>query len=349
MSRQVERSLQDAHEDDSLEQATAWFLRMRRENAQVEDLLQFQSWLEQDPSHSSAYRKVSASWSEVGAHASAPEFVVARRDALEDARRASLQRWSSSWTGRRKLALAAALAGIAFTIGLALWIALAYPAAVYETALGERRTLTLEDGSVVTLDARSRIKVKYSDEARLVALEQGQARFEVAKDSTRPFRVHAGSQTVQALGTQFNVELVADTVLVTLIEGHVAVTEERTGVLPAVLTPNSKPAPIEMRAGQQLVAQKTKPAKIRSNVDVTRTTSWQTGKLFFDNEPLCSAAARMNRYARQEIEVDASVSQVGISGVFNAGDTAAFTEAVTTYFPVKVERLNETSIQLTAR
>jgi len=90
-------------------------------------------------------------------------------------------------------------------IGGWVWWSRAH-AGVYSTGVGERRTLTLADGSVVTLDARSRIQVKYRDRERLIDLDQGQARFDVAKDPARPFRVSAaGRETVLAFGTQFNV------------------------------------------------------------------------------------------------------------------------------------------------
>jgi transmembrane sensor len=331
----------DAPHQDRLAQAADWFVRLRAEEVCAEDLSSFSQWLEQDRDNAAAYQRVTAGWSQLDACASAPEIVVARRDALESARRASAQRWNPSASRSRWFARAAVIVGMAVALGVALQSGFAQRGSVHETGLGERRILTLSDGSTVTLDARSRMRVTYSDRGRSIALEAGQARFDVAKDPVRPFVVHAGRQTVQALGTQFTVDLMADTVMVTLIEGQVAVTGARGTA--------SSPEPVKMLPGEQLVARGAAAPQLRSNVDVARATSWQAGKLFFDDEPLESAAARMNRYALEPIEIDPSAGDVSVSGIFNAGDVHAFTEAVTTYFPVRIEPSDGPGIRLTAR
>jgi transmembrane sensor len=324
---------------DRLATATGWFMRLRADDAVAEDLVSFQRWLEEDPANARAYAKVSESWSTVGDYAAAPEVMLGRRDALEDARQAARGRWQPGKPRWLKYALAAAGVGVAVAAGIILWIQT--QAGVYSTGVGERRALTLADGSVVTLDARSRIRVKYRETERLIALEQGQARFDVARDVVRPFRVKAGSETVVALGTQFNVELVARSVLVTMIEGRVA-------VLPDQPAHDFEPQ-IDLTAGEALHVRQDGKAIRLPRVDVERVTAWQNGKMFFDNEPLASAAERINRYATEQIEVDPSAAQVGISGVFNAGDARAFVEAVTAYFPVKAEEAHGKAIRLVSR
>jgi transmembrane sensor len=341
-------SLSDSS-SERLSKATDWFMRLRSEDADVDDLAQFQRRLEEDADNARAYREVCASWTAIGEHASAPEIMTGRRDALEDARQGARERWRpktlffllsrvrAKESGR--FAWAASIAGIAFALVTALWLQTRPD--VYSTGVGERRTLTMADGSVVTLDARTRIHVKYRDKERLIALEQGQARFDVAKDPSRPFRVKASNETVVALGTQFNVEIVDQNVLVTMIEGHVAIVPDTR--------PPATVARIELTAGEALHVRQDGKAIRLSKVNVERVTAWQSGKMFFDNEPLASAAERINRYAREQIRVDPSAAQVGISGVFNAGDANAFIEAVTSYFPVKAARSNGSTLLLSAR
>src|SRR3546814_3966246 len=77
---------------------------------------------------------------------------------------------------------------------------------LYRTVLGERRVVTLADGSTVSLDAASEVRVAYSERARELALVRGQARFDVAHDPRRPFAVQARDQRVVATGTAFNVD-----------------------------------------------------------------------------------------------------------------------------------------------
>lgn len=360
-------NLPDTAADDRLEKAVEWFLRVRSEGAHPEDLSELQRWMEGDPHNAQAYQQVTATWNTLDAHASAPEIVVGRRDALEDSRRAARRRWSAKAASRLGWAIAASglIAVMTASIG---WF-VAQRGDVYATDLGERRTVTLVDGSVLTLDARSRVRVRYTEAGRKVTLEEGQARFAVAKDLLRPFRVQAGDQTVVALGTQFDVELVAGAVLVTLIEGHIAV----AGVDPQSMlqagggnVEDSARAPsehgavkphrvrheaggtVELTAGEALRVRHDGRAVLVAKVDLDRATAWQSGRLFFDNEPLASAAERVNRYARRAIVVDPSVAQVGISGVFNAGDADAFVDAVTAYFPVHVEGSDKSEVRLTA-
>jgi len=353
--------------EDRLAEATGWFMRMRSDDAREEDLARLKEWLEQHPENPVAYGRVSATWSAVGEFASSPEVIVGRRDALEHARRATLRRWSKRMRLQPLYGIAAAAACALLALAL-LWQNGSWRGEVYETGVGERRVLTLKDGSVIHMDARSHLRVNFAEEARSIELDAGQASFEVARNPARPFRVRAGGHTVVALGTAFNVEVVRDTLLVTLLEGRVAVVpatdsdagraHDETPGRAAAADANSVGAAglaaadaeiIELVAGQQLVAAGRAPAEIKSNVDLARATAWQSGKLFFDDEPLVNAAARMNRYARVQVEVDSSVGDISISGVFKAGDTGAFTDAVTTYFPVRVESTGSSTILLTAK
>lgn len=337
------------------QQAVEWFLRVRSDDTRGEDLPLLQRWMEADPQNALAYQQVSATWNTVGLYASAPEIVKGRLDALEDSHNAS--RKGSSLEniaparfgrvlhagGRRGWAVAACAAVL---LVAATWGFIWPRSVVYTTDLGEERTLVLPDHSMVTLDAHSRARVRFTDQERVVSLEQGQARFMIAKDPLRPFRVHVRGQTVVALGTQFDIELVSHTVLVTLIEGHVAV----AGV-PSETGPGKSPKATtrELVAGEALHVGDDGHAVLLAHVDLARATAWETGQIFFDNEPLCSAVERVNRYSRKQIEVDESVGGVSVSGVFHAGDTNAFIEAVTAYFPVDVDRRTDSTIHLTLR
>jgi len=348
--------------DDRQEQAVAWFLRVRSEAACLEDLPDLRRWVESDARNALAYQQVAAAWDTVGTYASAAPIVAARREALQDSEirphRHSPRRW----------ALAACAASVC--IAAMLWWLTAPHSTLYSTDVGEQRTLHLPDGSVIALDARSTARVRYTEKERLVTLERGQARFNVAKDASRPFRVHARGQTVTALGTQFDVELVSHTVLVTLIEGHVAVAGVRANSWPQ---PEKEPANappamnqdkqfsalahleerpggriVELTPGQALHVHDDGHADFLAHVNLAHATGWQTGKMFFDNEPLVNVVERMDRYTLRQVHVDPSVADINVSGIFSAGDTAAFIDAVTAYFPIEAVRSDD-SIYLTHR
>src|SRR6202035_2168216 len=100
----------------------------------------------------------------------------------------------------------------------------------YETATGERLAFTLNDGSQVTLDTQSELKVSFSSAERSVRLTRGQAFFEVAKDAKRPFVVEVNNRRFVAVGTAFDVRVDGDQVRVTMVEGTVRVEGERRGL-----------------------------------------------------------------------------------------------------------------------
>jgi transmembrane sensor len=77
---------------------------------------------------------------------------------------------------------------------------------IYASDLGKREQITLSDGSIVTLNSASMIKVSYRRDHRLVNLLKGEAQFDVESDPTRPFTVTVGTQSFTALGTIFNVQ-----------------------------------------------------------------------------------------------------------------------------------------------
>src|SRR5205807_1325966 len=94
---------------------------------------------------------------------------------------------------------------------------------VYATAIGEQRSVVLKDGSMIQLNSRSRVEVRYTDHDRKIALKEGQALFTVARDTQRPFLVSAGDTAVRAVGTQFDVNRLETEIVVTVLEGKVAV------------------------------------------------------------------------------------------------------------------------------
>ncbi|WP_198526918.1 FecR domain-containing protein, partial [Sphingomonas sp. Ant20] len=94
---------------------------------------------------------------------------------------------------------------------------------VYRTATRQRLMVTLSDGSRLTLDTDTRVRMAYTRTERRLVLERGQALFEVAKHQTRPFVVTAGAQAVTAHGTAFDVRLETSAVRVALLEGLVSV------------------------------------------------------------------------------------------------------------------------------
>ena len=290
----------------------------------------FEAWLAADPANPAAWDHVQVGWIAVGEQSNSPDLLQLRRDALRRAQRAGRSRWVPS----RRIAVMASCLLVLLVAGLggaASWRSVFPPS--YETASGERRTITLDDGSRVSLDASSRLEVRYTKQQRKLVLLAGQARFDVAHNPLRPFLVEVRDRTVIATGTAFNIDLLGPTEVVTLIEGRVVITASQGASRPLAAFRRPPPTDITLTPGQQAVFKPMARATL-ADVDLKRIGAWEAGMLDFDNEPLGSVAARINRYTDQHIVVSPTAAAMRISGVFKTGDTATFVDAVSHYLPV---------------
>lgn len=315
-----------------LAEASAWRVRLSEHDLPTSE--EFESWLSADPGNEAAWDHVQRTWENVAGRASTPELLQIRSDALDRARQRARARARWERPGLRG-ALAACLALFLLT-GLAgggLWWH--WQPTVYDTAMGERRVITLADGSTASLDSATELKVKYSEGARNLELVSGQARFDVAHEPDRPFIVQARDKRIVAIGTAFNVDLLGPKVFVTLIEGRVAVMDRTEKTAPLVAFRERHGDATYLSPGQQLVVAPN--ATVVKRVDLDKTRAWETGMLVFDNEPLASVAERVGRYSSEPIVVSPAAAQLKISGVFKAGDEATFVDVLTRYLPVKAE------------
>lgn len=220
----------------------------------------------------------------------------------------------------------------------------------YATAVGERSTTNLEDGTVAILNTNTRLQVEYSAQERKVLLLQGQALFDVEKEPDRPFVVVAGEQRITAIGTVFDVRLYGQDVQVTLVEGVVEVMADAP--LGTNLNgPSTQPTAVRLTAGQQLlttVLASTNVPKV-AETDVEHATIWREGRAFFEDAPLAEVVAEMNRYSTTEIVLDrTALGMQGINGMFRTGQQANFAEALETYYPLRAERVSKNRILLKA-
>ncbi|MBO9707964.1 MAG: FecR domain-containing protein [Caulobacter sp.] len=316
------------------ETAAGW--AARRLGGGMSDEAGFERWLEADPHHAEAYGRAEAIWRLMGEGAGTDDLLAARRDALARAR-AGRGRPGGVRLDRRLVA-AGLVAAVAAPVG-GLWWSRHREGQdqLIQTALGEQRILTLSDGSRVTLDALSVMRVRYTASSRAIDLVAGRAYFEVAKDATRPLRVSAGPRTVTAVGTAFSVRREPRETTVVLTEGKVAVSNHESATTLAVLRPGQSMVLVDgMRAGPPQA------------IDLDGALAWRRGQVVFDNVSLADAAAEMNRYSTLQVVVaDARLRSLRISGTFNTGESRAFVEAMQSYFPIRV-RSTATTVELHA-
>ncbi|HEX6866686.1 MAG TPA: FecR domain-containing protein, partial [Caulobacteraceae bacterium] len=321
-------------------QAADWLSLARSGQMSEAEAAALQSWLA-DPAHVDAYRSMQETWRIFGELEDDPAVMEVREWALRRHNHAVRFRFAAG------IAAAATLAG-----GWAGWWAMSpaplpeavvaaatvSPEQAFSTGVGESKTVTLFDGSTVTLDTNSALTAAEVGGIRLIDLKQGQAFFKVAHDKTRPFKVLAAGKTVTATGTQFSVRVDPATYQVTLVEGSVTVEAPRSRFIPgkaADLKPGFTLKSEEAGAGWQV-----------ARVDVSAATSWRSGRLTFDDRPLADAAAEMNRYSKRKVVVDPAVAATQIVGVFPAGDVEAFAKAAEATHIAAITYSDENRIEL---
>ncbi len=313
------------------EKAAFWDSRLRSPLCTDTDRAEYRAWREADPANAAAFDGLQDGIGALhDAFESDAELRALRDRALEQ--RPGLSRWKvAAGVGAVALALGAAAAFLPLGPAPASGLQVASGAGSYfQTGVGERSTVTLADGSKVTLNTRSRVEVSYAPGRRDVKLVSGQALFEVAKDASRPFVVTAGPRRVTALGTAFDVRLDGAKVQVTMVEGRVAVEPTRPTVLQKLA------AERELVAGQRLVAALDDFGGAVTRADADAATSWREGKVVFADTPLTEAVAEMNRYSATPILIgDPSLARYTVNGMFLTGQPSSFVGAVTAYFPIE--------------
>lgn len=368
--------------EPSREAASVWHDRIHRDKVPDDTRAEFARWLAESLEHRAAYEDIDRTWADLKRAAHDPEMLALRHEtALRLTRRTSRRIRPLMWV---------AAAVILVVVGTSLVTLAAHSASErsliaqlfdvfgpqgdgrYVTATGERLTVTLQDGSQLTLNTQTELQVAFTPAERMVHLARGQALFEVAKDSSRPFVVTAHNRRFIAVGTAFDVRLAGALIELTMVEGTVRV--ERTANLNAVANaiptttqaattnpgsgaahaslgtaPQPPFAVTSLTAGEQLTVDSESQDHVRS-ADPERVTSWRRGQVIFENTRLADAIAELNRYSETKIELtDPALAELRLSGGFATGHPTVFVEAITSYFPIQIARADDRVVVLSAR
>jgi transmembrane sensor len=222
------------------QEASEWLVDFRTEEPDHAARKRFERWLSASPEHVRAYLELTTVWETVAAQPSCepqetdvliqrarssqnvvplPSGVVGVKSDNSPLAALSAALLSRVTNGRALLSLAA-------TVLFAFIVAGTYfytQRDTYSTAVGEQRSILLPDGSIIDLNALSKVRIHFAAKERHIDLLEGQALFRVAKDRTRPFIVAANDTLVRAVGTQFDINQRKRDLIVTVVEGTVAV------------------------------------------------------------------------------------------------------------------------------
>ncbi|RAI61063.1 FecR family protein [Roseicella frigidaeris] len=281
-----------ASQDELRREAQAWVARLTSGDATDADAWRLALWRRRSPAHEAALRDAARLWSRL-----VP--AMPREGALA---------LPPAGHGRRGLlaggtALAASAGGALLLGQRGGWVpSFAELGAAYRTGTGERRRLALPDGSLVEMNTRTSLSLRFTAGERRVLLLGGEASFTVVRDAERPFVVASGGGETRVLGTVFNILMEADAVSVTDLEGRVAV---------------QAAGDVQLGPGEQV---SYGPAGLgaRRRVDLALVAGWRQGLLVFRDRSIRTVVAEINRYRPGHILLlNEAAAQRQVSGVFH--------------------------------
>ena len=327
-------------------EAAVWIARLHGPSRSPKMERDFREWQARSAAHRLAFERSTDIWEAVPRIRVQDAFAsAAMQAAASDTDGAGGRGWGRGSGLSRRWALLLALPALA--AAAALFIVVQGRGEAYATQVGEQRQVLLDDGSRMTLNTDTQVRVRLGAKQRAIEVQRGEALFEVAKDSHRPFVVHALGSEVVAVGTVFSVRLAdkgperAEALDVTLVEGQVSVQPDPSAGSKGV----SPSSPVLMKAGERLSLIKTAAAAqdhVSQQLDrprIDRLLAWQRSEVVFDDMPLVDAVADMNRYCRTPIVLigGAALDQLRVSGQYRTGDNLSFAKAISMLHGLKLQ------------
>ncbi|MBB1596136.1 FecR domain-containing protein [Achromobacter sp. UMC46] len=279
-------------------QAVQWMLRLSAGDADAAEQLRFQKWRQADPAHAQAWTTLQES---VAGPLQALRALGAAhsQDSAGAALRGMLVRGPSRrlFLGKT-LALAGVAAGTTW-VGARQW----QQRADLTTGMGERRTVALDDGSQVHLNAESRIRLEFTNAVRRVRLLRGALIAAVAPDETRPFGVSTDDGTVWALGTRYMVQKESGHSVAAVLE-HTVRVRARNGAT-------------EQLAEGQAAAYDATGIRHLDGAPAAALAAWEAGRIEVLDASLEHVASALRPYMRATLHVSDAAGRLRVQGVFS--------------------------------
>jgi len=343
---------QSERREHAAQEAAEWMLRLQDQNTTRAQRAEYVRWLRESPLHVAEMLRIThvhsalahfPYWNEI-----APLDVSFPPVSTLELPRATNRRGADMSKPRRSAWFwPAGVTAVFVVVSLVLTYMAHLGPQTIRTGAGERREVTLVDGSVVRISPKTTLLVRFTEQERWVRLSRGDAVFRVAKDRVKPFLVETDHARVRAVGTQFGVEYQGNVVIVTVEEGRVAVTQPATGLAPlAQALPQIE---VSLGADQQIVVPQAGPMGSIRKVDSRRELSWADGRLVFEQDPVAEVVQRFNRFNRVQIQIrDPKLAARPVSAVFDASDPEAFIAFLESVANVRVTRSSSDVIVITS-
>lgn len=329
-----------AIEQNIVEKAIDWHLHLHSNEATPADSIAFEAWCMQNPEHALAYSRLESMWGKFN-------------DIDHTAAKAGLEAALKSGNTIKAITQHSRRVALSLVLLISTYSAMqSQPALVWlaenKTPIGEQRSVTLDDGSILMLNTNTALDVEYSNHQRLIKLYQGEVLITVAKDKTRPLIIATQHGTARALGTKFNVRLIEDSTQVAVVESTVE-TCNTPSLLSLPLLNGSKKTCITLQAGQgnRYTSGQMETA---SNIDTEAIAGWSTGTLAIDNQPLPMVLAELQRYSVAQITFNESaLANMRVSGVLPLNNIKQSLNMLSGKLPIKVSEPQANVIAISLR
>jgi len=293
-----------SHKDPVMDAALSWLFLLQDLPPNSPVRAEFEEWLEISADHRRTFEQVSSDWALPEADLVASQLANST-GSKAPAKPSSPVRRVQSFRLPRHLSWAMVTAAtIIVAVGVSQYPALLLEwQADYITATGQTDVITLPDGSQLTLNTASAIKLDFSDNQRSVELLQGEAYFDVVPNPLRPFKVTASFSEVIVKGTAFSVRKDPTQDIIVLEHGKVEVTNIPDRLMQAVLLP-----------GESISATLNEFSPV-AKADTVEALSWVKGQLSFKDKPLSSVLAELGRYYPHAIiTLNAELASTRVNG-----------------------------------
>lgn len=329
-----------SNEKSIVEIAVDWYLCLNSADATEEERRSFQTWRNENPEHALAFSRVETLWG---------KFDPVHSDAAKAGLKSALKTGTNikqiarhAKTPMLGLLLSALLYGSLQSTPVLIWMA------DNKTSIGEQKTITLDDGSVIKLNTDTAIDLDFNDMQRIVILRKGEILVTVSKDKSRPFIIATQHGTAKALGTKYNVRLENNGTQVAVVESSVETCNNPT-LLGTNLFSYKEKTCVTLIAGQATEFNNEDLGKVNA-IDTESIVGWASGSLAIDNQPLPTVLKELQRYSKSTLRYnDAELNRLHVSGVIPLHDIRQSLGVLSTRLPIQVNELPDNTITITAR
>lgn len=326
-------------EKAALAAAAEWFARLGDEAFDESERQRWRAWLAAAPENAQAWARVEMI-AQPFLSLRAKPYPGCSRQALLEARREPRRR------ALRLLGVGAMALGSLALLGTSLprsaqWPVLAALMADLRTGVGETRQLALNDGSLLSLNTATRVKVDYDAAYRRIVLYDGEILLDSGVDrrnAPRPLVVDTVHGRVTALGTRFAVLSAGDQTRIDVFAGAVR------------LTPVSGADTVTIHAGES--GRLTARQAVAHGSAAAAREGWAKGLLIADNVTLADFLAELGRYTAVKLEAEPRIGPLRLVGVYRIGnpvrDLPAILAALASSLPLRVEMAGDDHVRLIA-